>query len=64
MTGVADWLRAQPSLSGTAPELEFWQGSPARRHARIVYVNDDGAWSVVPLGGERANGAEAERGSL
>ena len=24
--------------------IEFWQGSPDRRHARIVYTRADGAW--------------------
>jgi pyridoxamine 5'-phosphate oxidase len=26
--------------------VEFWQGSPDRRHTRIVYVAETGGWSL------------------
>lgn len=36
-----------------ADRVEFWQGSPDRRHTRIVYVRESGAWRVAasPRGG-------------
>jgi len=33
--------------------IEFWQGSPDRRHTRIVYVADGGDWSLQVSGAER-----------
>ncbi|KRC62966.1 pyridoxamine 5'-phosphate oxidase [Agromyces sp. Root81] len=33
--------------------IEFWQGSPDRRHTRIVYVTDGGAWSRQVSGAEQ-----------
>ena len=29
--------------------VEFWQGSPDRRHTRIVYIAKARGWSVQPL---------------
>lgn len=41
--------------------VEFWQGSPDRRHQRIVYVAADSAWKRHVLGGDdpEPTGAEA-----
>jgi pyridoxamine 5'-phosphate oxidase len=60
--GIApgDWVlwRIEPT------RVEFWQGSPDRRHTRIVYTARDGSWTRSVLGGEggRETGSE-EAGS-
>ncbi|MEJ3405826.1 pyridoxamine 5'-phosphate oxidase family protein [Rathayibacter sp. YIM 133350] len=60
--------RSTSAREGIAPEdwvrwriepvrVEFWQGSPDRRHTRIVYERTGTAWSRNVLGGEGALGA-------
>lgn len=43
--------------------VEFWQGSPDRRHQRIVYLAADSGWKRLALDGDDAEpaGAEATR---
>lgn len=46
--GIAhgDWVlwRIQPT------RIEFWQGSPDRRHQRLVYVAEGSGWQRLPRG--------------
>lgn len=54
-----DWVlwRIVPS------RIEFWQGSTDRRHTRLVYLADGGAWTRLHADDEPARASGVEGGS-
>jgi pyridoxamine 5'-phosphate oxidase len=69
----ADLARRSPAArSAVAPgdwtlwrivpsRVEFWQGSPDRRHVRVVYEASDGAWSrTIPSTAEQRERGEQD----